>query len=211
MDKAIREYLTKQTDIPPNLCRLAREIPEFGLKAATTTRQLALHILWTEQGNTRCLYHHTKRGSKPRCDGQIEPGDIKIHGVPFSAADSDISKGSLHCGCSIDSGLWDLFLNKTMTIRSDNPRVVGEEFLHTNNLIPRHRAFFIQTYCAATHLTIDDLYSGVDIEYGTPEYFYRVQRTQMERLLHYTNMMAPAGHQLALVPAAVVEEMPVGA
>ncbi|KAJ7740002.1 hypothetical protein DFH07DRAFT_751895 [Mycena maculata] len=159
MDKAIREYLTKQTDIPPNLRRLAREIPEFGLKAATTTRQLALHILWTEQGNARR-------------DGQIEPGDIKIHGVPFSAADSDISKGSLHCGCSIDSGLWDLFLNKTMTIRSDNPRVVGEEFLHTNNLIPRHRAFFIQTYCAATHLTIDDLYSGVDIEYGTPEYFY---------------------------------------
>ncbi|KAJ6536760.1 hypothetical protein DFH09DRAFT_1091233 [Mycena vulgaris] len=198
--QAIKEFLINKTDIDDDLRRLIREIPDLGLEAATTTHELAMHVLYVNTGNIRCIFHHTKRFTlKGVCDGADIRG-MRAHGIPFSENKSTISNGAMNCGCSIESGLWDFFLSKVMMITSENLSVVGAEFLTiSGNLTPRHRSFFIQMYCQVTHLIMNDLYSK-DLVYGSPDYIFRVKHLQVKRLL------AAAGPLAELLEGMVVDE-----
>ncbi|KAJ7693706.1 hypothetical protein B0H17DRAFT_865678, partial [Mycena rosella] len=186
---AIEKYLADKTPISDGLRKMVREIPEFGVAAATTTRSLAQHVLWTGGGTLKCNLHLINRGLKNLRDGyaDIRTGN-RIHGIPAGQGKEDIRTGTVDCGCTLESALWDLFFSKTMKVRSDNPNVVpNSEYLGTNLFTPRHRAFFIQAYSSGTGLTLDDLYSGQNVEFASDEYWYRVHSTMLKQQVERVN------------------------
>ncbi|KAJ7617486.1 hypothetical protein DFH06DRAFT_1012547 [Mycena polygramma] len=205
--EAIAQYLEDKTPIPDQLRRMIREIPEFAIEAATSTRGLAQHVLWTNAGNIKCLFHRLKRGVKDLRDGCVDTQmHHMIHGVPAGEGQESLLRGTVMCGCSLESALWDLFIWKTMTVSSDNPAVIPKtEYLNTNMLTPRHRAFFIQAYSAGTTLTLDDVYTGQSGQvFGTEQYLYRLQMLKVHRELEAANKN---GAVLGLAPMTVT---PVG-
>ncbi|KAJ7129703.1 hypothetical protein C8R44DRAFT_614996, partial [Mycena epipterygia] len=170
--QAIQQFLQDKTPIPVNIRRLIRELPDLAPEAATTTRELSMHVL----GDYR--------------DGYPDRGGFIIHGIPFSAADSLAVNGALNCGCTIDSGLWDFYLNKVVSIRSHNPMLPGIEFLK-GSLTSRHRAFVVKIIESMSSLTIDDLYTGEGVVYGSPDYLFRIKQLQIVRLLAETQALLP--------------------
>ncbi|KAJ7787751.1 hypothetical protein B0H14DRAFT_2395218, partial [Mycena olivaceomarginata] len=191
---AVNNFLANPTrkanKIPPTLRRLMRLVAEVVPRCATTSKQLALHILTTQQGNIQCRFHEIKRGTKgaKECDG---PGAIV--GVAYSKAVVPTQNGFLHCGCDEQAALWEFFWFKTWTVTSTNPKIKGFDRMGRDAndvLTARQRAFFSHAYTAGTLLQIDDIYSA-DPPYGSEEHFTRLRRTQLERMLFTLNQSLP--------------------
>ncbi|KAJ6507196.1 hypothetical protein C8R47DRAFT_1100579, partial [Mycena vitilis] len=126
-----------------------------------------------------------------------------IHGIPAGQGTENLIAGTITCGCSLEYALWDLFIWKTMTVSSTNPDVLPKtEYLGTNMLTPRHRALFIQAYSSGTTLTLDDMYTGENVTFGTDQYLYRLHLLKLHRELEAVNK---AGAGLGLAPMIVTD------
>ncbi|KAJ7645380.1 hypothetical protein B0H17DRAFT_1216012 [Mycena rosella] len=139
-------------------------------ECATTTRELALHVLGTKQ-NCKCRFHNVKRNQQQATlvDGPTV-GKFLIVGVPYAENIKTLDEGFMTCGCEIVLALWDLFWWKVWMIKSANEKIPEEETMKTNVFSGRHRAFFIQGYTKATLLDLQDIYSGPDDQYGSCSY-----------------------------------------
>lgn len=94
--------------------------------------------------------------------------------------------GHMSCGCAIDVVLMDFFFWKTWTITSTRPDFKVVESMQEDVLGARQHAFFVQAYKAGTGLSLDDLYGA---DYGTKEYFERLRKHQVEKLIELLNDM----------------------
>jgi hypothetical protein len=139
-------------------------------RAATTSRQLALEVLKTTQGNQFCIWHHEHdKGGKKHDSAN---GPYKVTGTPFPRlSDKTLKKmtpndraqlleerkGILSCGCSVDVALLDLYLWKTWTARNHSGELEG---LCNQRIDPRTRLFIAEAYKTHAGLTVNDLYTN---------------------------------------------------
>ncbi|KAF8166340.1 hypothetical protein K438DRAFT_1617060, partial [Mycena galopus ATCC 62051] len=193
-EKAVDNFLEnparKTKKIPPKLRRLMRLVAEVVPRCVTTSKQLALHILTTQQGKIHCRFHDLKRGTK---GAKESDGPGAIVGVAYSKAVVPTQDGFLHCGCDEQAALWEFFWFKTWTVTSTHPKIKGFDRLGPDAndvLTARQRAFFSQAYSAGTLLQIDDMYSA-DPPYGSEEQFIHLRMIQLERMLFTLNQSLP--------------------
>ena len=139
-------------------------------RAATTSRELALEVLKTTQGNQFCIWHHEHdKGGKKH---DFANGPYKVTGTPFPRlSDKTLKKmtakeraqllekrrGILSCGCPVDVALLDLYLWKTWTARNHSGELEG---LRNQRIDPRTRLFIAEAYKTHVGLTVDDLYTN---------------------------------------------------
>lgn len=142
----------------------------------THSRELSILIATTLQGNLTCRYHQSANKTGVQWDG-IDPSDVarayELTGVHWDrrfighgnqkkgekAQHAPPMPGYGHCGCDIDSILWDLIFFKEASITSTHPLVSGvSEGFGKQPLQPRIRALFIDLMQARTGLAIDDLF-----------------------------------------------------
>ncbi|KAG6810085.1 hypothetical protein H0H92_013381 [Tricholoma furcatifolium] len=144
------------------LRRLIRKYQTFIPEAAISSRQLALEILTTNRGNSRCVYHHrTDKTSKIRDGRGVK---FQLYGVPEAPCflwkkTSNTRKpaeGYLRCGCSEEDALLDFAFWKTWILESKGIT----EGLGEGVLSPRHRAFVLKNFRDYTGLKADDMYRG---------------------------------------------------
>ncbi|KAJ7871228.1 hypothetical protein B0H14DRAFT_3439677 [Mycena olivaceomarginata] len=173
-DLAVTNFLKSPTRkanrIPPKLRRLMRLVAEVVPRCATTSKELALHILTTQQGKIHCRFHEIK---------------------PYSKAAVPAGSGFLHCGCDEQAALWELFWFKTWTVASRNPKYTGFDRMGRDAndvLTARQRAFFSQAYSTGTLLQINDMYSAT---YDSVDHMTRLRRVQLERMLFTLNQSLP--------------------
>ncbi|KAJ7274271.1 hypothetical protein B0H12DRAFT_1066399 [Mycena haematopus] len=176
---------------PANVRRILRKVSEVGPRCATSTKELALHVL-----KGQCRFHEEKRGTKTaqQVDGFTE-SKYDIVGVAYKkdAIPKDKAHRYMDCGCDLNTALLDFLWFKTWTVKSANPTFKQSETVKGDILEPRHRAFFAQAYCVGTLLNIDDLYS-VNPPYGTPEYTAKMRKLQVDRIIdRYTQVLLAAG------------------
>ena len=164
---------------------------EFLPEAGTLSRDLSIHILATNRGNSICLFHQHHRHIKVS-DGFGNGTKNILIGVPYAnivASSKDESQvppeGHMHCGCQIDTALLDFFWWKTWVLTSTRPRLEVSEGMREDVLPPRPRAFFVQGFTEAMGMTVDDLYrSQVGLHgYNSKE----VRMFQLMRMLHLVN------------------------
>ncbi|KAJ7363738.1 hypothetical protein DFH08DRAFT_681680, partial [Mycena albidolilacea] len=124
----------KTNKIPPMLRQLMRLVAEVAPHCATTSKQLALHILTTQQGKTHCCFHNIKCGTKGEKESD---GPVAIVRVVYSKAVVPTQNGFLHCGCDEQAALWEFFWFKTWTMISTNPKIKGFDRMgrDTNNVL----------------------------------------------------------------------------
>lgn len=213
--KAVRHFLSDPlgTQIDAHIRRLIRENQSVVPEAGTTSRELALECLTTQQFNVFCPYHHTidkggkivdgKAGQKYVLNGvplpreTVSPKDIKRLKKKKSSLfrpngqfrNARIRKGYLNCGCSVDAGLWDLYLWKTLTITGlvDGKEVA--ESMGDQRLTPRVRAFMIKAIEDMACLTIDDLYTG-NRNLSPYQHQEKMLSTQLGRIIEKYNDVA---------------------
>ncbi|KAG5633920.1 hypothetical protein H0H81_004416 [Sphagnurus paluster] len=87
-----------RVQLPPGLRKMIRELRGVAPNAATTTRELALHILTSSHLNTKCLHHGFDRRAKP---SSTVIGNQSDPATPAA--------GLLNCGCNEEDALWDFF------------------------------------------------------------------------------------------------------
>jgi hypothetical protein len=142
----------------------------FMPRAATTSRELALEVLKTTQGNQFCIWHHAHdKGGKKHDSAK---GPYKVTGTPYPRlSDKTLKKmavsnrnqllgerkGILSCGCSVDVALLDLYLWKTWTARNGSGESEG---LRNQRIDPRTRLFIAEAYKTHAGLVVDDLYTN---------------------------------------------------
>jgi hypothetical protein len=139
-------------------------------RATTSTRELALEILKTTQGNQFCVWHHEhdKGGKKHDSAG----GPYKVTGTPFPRLSDKMlkklttgersqlleqRKGFLTCGCPNDVALLDLYLWKTWRASNNTGQSEG---LGNQRIDPHTRLFIAEAYRTAAGLTVNDLYTS---------------------------------------------------
>ncbi|KAF8136016.1 hypothetical protein K438DRAFT_1786638 [Mycena galopus ATCC 62051] len=190
VDNFLKDPKRKANKVPPRLRRLMRMVAEVVPRCATASKELALHILTTQQGKIHCRFHDLKRGTKGAKEFDV-PG--LIVGVPYRKDLVPTEKGFLHCGCDEKAALWEFFWFKTWTITSANPKIQGFERMRADAsdvLSARQRAFFSQAFSAGTFLEIDDMYS-FDPPYDSLEWFTRLRRLQADRMIFILNQSLP--------------------
>jgi hypothetical protein len=162
--KAIKLFLKDGTPIPDSIRRDIRMCDELLPEAATTTRKLALHILTSNRDNLQCLYH-SGGGKEYRLEGEEEGRPHQVTSI-FAQAVKNEEKGDgvqpepglMHCGCDIETALWDFFFFKTWTV-STRDKTHCEGMMNVTRFKPRDREFVVQGYTLATGLHIDDIYT----------------------------------------------------
>ncbi|KAK7030571.1 hypothetical protein R3P38DRAFT_2774891 [Favolaschia claudopus] len=172
--------------IPADIRRLLRKIPELARQCATSSRALALHILTT--GKTQCRFHEEKRSTLA---AKEVDGPTKIVGVAYAKVDGkriEKQEGIMHCGCSETEALWEFMWFKTWTVKSAHQKITREETMGTDTLLSRHRAFFAQAYTVGTLLDINDYYLP-GLAPGTPEYDSALRWKQVGRIIGVLNRM----------------------
>ncbi|KAF8332878.1 hypothetical protein F5887DRAFT_1286524 [Amanita rubescens] len=213
--KAVRRFLIDplETQIDVHIRRLIRENQSVVPEAGATSRELALECLTTQQFNVFCPYHHTidkggkivdgKAGQKFVLNGvplprkTVSPETIKKLKKKKSLFRPDgqfrnarVRKGYLNCGCSLDAGLWDLYLWKTLTITGVVDGKEVTESMGDQRLTPRVRAFMIKAIeDMACLTTIDDLYTG-DKNISPYEHKEKMLYKQLERIMEKYNEVA---------------------
>ncbi|KAG5633507.1 hypothetical protein H0H81_007238 [Sphagnurus paluster] len=129
-----------RVQLPPGLRKMIREVRGVAPNAATTTRELALHILTSSHLNTKCLHHGFDRRAKPSSTvigNQSDPATL--------------AAGLLNCGCNEEDALWDFFFWKTTKGSGDLP---FEKHSLTNTLRP-----YVKNFSAEYGLKLDDHYT----------------------------------------------------
>ncbi|KAJ7758583.1 hypothetical protein B0H14DRAFT_2404403, partial [Mycena olivaceomarginata] len=180
----------KANKIPPRLRRLMRMVAEVVPRCATSSKELALHILTTQQGLIHCRFHELKRGTKGAKDFD---SPALIVGVPYSKNMVPADQGFLHCGCDENAALWELFWFKTWTVTSANPRIPGFQRMRADAsdvLNTRQCAFFSQAFVAGSLLEIKDMYSE-DPAHDSVEWLTHLRRLQADRMIFVLNQSLP--------------------
>ena len=171
-DDIINDFLNSPANakIPAWFRKAVKDHQWFMPRAATTSRELALEVLKTTQGNQFCIWHHVhdKGGKKHDSDDS----SYKVTGTPFPRLSDKMlkkmtandrtqllaeRKGVLSCGCPVDVALLDLYLWKTWTARSSSGEFEG---LRNQRIDPRTRLFIAEAYKTHAGLTVDDLYTN---------------------------------------------------
>ncbi|KIM71502.1 hypothetical protein PILCRDRAFT_17018 [Piloderma croceum F 1598] len=118
----------------------------FMPRAATTSRELALEVLKTTQGNQFCIWHHAHdKGGKKHDSAK---GPYKVTGTPYPRlSDKTLKK----------MALLDLYLWKTWTARNGSGESEG---LHNQRIDPCTRLFIAEAYKTHAGLVVDDLYTN---------------------------------------------------
>ncbi|KAF9526223.1 hypothetical protein CPB83DRAFT_896367 [Crepidotus variabilis] len=183
---AIVEFFSDSKDVDPHLRGIMRADPTFVSAAATNSRDLALLVLETTEGNRFCLYHHFKDKANHVRDGWGKPG-ATIQGIPGKRRVSNKKKktknsaveGYMNCGCREDDALLDFYLSKTLTIqgtvkgkRIENKMTSGDYF---NS---RQRSFMIALFKKWVGIQVDDLYQR-DMDESTYEKYLAVLRAEI--------------------------------
>jgi hypothetical protein len=158
------------TKMPAWFRKAVKDHQWFMPRAATTSRELALEVLKTTQGNQFCIWHHAHDKGGKRHDSA--KGPYKVTGTPFprlsdktlkKMADSNRNqlleerKGILSCGCPVDVALLDLYLWKTWMVRNRSGQSEG---LRNQRIDPRTRLFIAEAYKTHAGLTVNDLYTN---------------------------------------------------
>jgi hypothetical protein len=166
--KQIWEFLRnpKERKVEFKLRRLIREVQEFCPKAATTTRELALHCLETNRGNLICPYHGERgKDGKTNDESVTEASPHLVTGTPYirsvkgrGGGENAHHDGHLHCGCPEDAVLLDFFLWKETEISS--PVHDFTEGWKDQRLDPRARLLVATAWEQWTGLTVYDMYRG---------------------------------------------------
>ncbi|KAJ7788239.1 hypothetical protein B0H14DRAFT_2628494 [Mycena olivaceomarginata] len=177
-DLAVTNFLKSPTSkanrIPPKLRWLMRLVAEVVPRCATTSKELALHILTTQQGKIHCRFHEIKRGTKSA--KAWDQADVFV-GVAYSKAAVPSGSGFLHCGCDEQAAL--------------NPKYTGFNRMgrDANNVLTApQQAFFSQAYSTETLLQINDMYSAT---YDSVGHMTHLRRVQLEWMLFILNQSLP--------------------
>ena len=187
-EKEILNFITKQKPISTRIRRLIRENQELFPEAATHSRQLVMHILYTGCGNYICRYHQ-KYQSRYDCDSFA--GENVVKGVAFVKRISkknnttDPQIGHMHCSCAIGDALMEFSFWKTWTATSTRPGFNHTEGMKNEVMPARTRAFVNQAFKKMTCLTLDDLYGD---DYGTQQYEAHVCLKQAAHMLQKVNV-----------------------
>ncbi|KAF8146248.1 hypothetical protein K438DRAFT_1991010 [Mycena galopus ATCC 62051] len=190
VDNFLKDPKHKANKIPLRLRRLMRMVAEAVPRCATASKELALHILTTQQGKTNCRFHDLKRSTKG-AKGSDGPG--LIVGVAYGKDAVPTEDGFFHCGCDEKAALWEFFWFKTWTVQSANPKIKGVDRMRgdaSDVLSVRQHAFFSQAFTAATFLEISDMYS-IDPPSDSLEHFTRLRRLQVDRTIFVLNQSLP--------------------
>lgn len=201
--QAVQQFLhpgSKQKKIPTQLRGWIRQISELCPESAYTSRELALHCLTTNCGNTLCLYHHYHDKLSIINDSN-PPRAHKVTGVPWKRNAYGKAPGTvkikledpnaLHCGCQVDEVLWDFYWWKTEKIFS--PTLNIAEPWRNTRVDPRTRGFFVQFLERFALVDINDIYTGstdfnrswmkrLEHMEGNIRHARKVLRRDMERL-----------------------------
>ena len=177
------------TKIPAWLQKVVKDYQWFLPRAATSTRELALEILKTTQGNQFCVWHHKHdKGGK---NHDSADGPYKVMGTPFPRLSDKMlkklttsersqlleqRKGFLTSGCPMDVALLDLYLWKTWTASNNTGQSEG---LSNQRIDPRTRLFIAEAYRTHAGLVVDDLYTKGQKE---PDVIKRRLHAQIQRL-----------------------------
>ena len=166
-----------RVQLPPTVRSIIRDVRHVGRNGATTTRELALHVLTSSQLNIECLRHKWSRGTQ----GAIGP---RIMGTRSHPA---ILTGNLaNCGCSQEDVLWDFLFWKT----AEGPRDGRRDPAFEDHSLPATLRPYIKMYDERHGLKLDDHYTwdinakGMDgvcteiTEYNSPSHqLVMMQRT----------------------------------
>jgi hypothetical protein len=198
--KQLREFLRDpRKEVSVSYRRLIREVAEFCPRAATTTRELALHCLENNQQNFICPYHaeRDKHGNSNDESATAE-SPFQVTGTPYTrevnvVCEDNVQRkpGHLHCGCPEDAVLFDFYLWKWTKITSTTTGVT--EGWKTQRLDPRARLFILTAWEQWTGLTVEHIFKGPqsDIE------------AEVERLTHQIEVfqvaLADAQEKLARI------------
>jgi hypothetical protein len=120
---AIEKYLHgAKKKIDSGIRKMARLDPTFLPEAATTSAELALHFLTSNEGNVMCGYHSFKNKASYARDGWGKPS-MKVRGVPgkrkVATSEQWVKhdpKGLANCGCRIHDVLLEFALSKLISI-----------------------------------------------------------------------------------------------
>ncbi|KAK7016271.1 hypothetical protein R3P38DRAFT_2785982 [Favolaschia claudopus] len=183
----------KKYTIPATWRRLMRKVAEVAPESAYLSKALALHVLTTNAGQTKCRFHDSKRTTQGAqlVDGPALKGFFVV-GVPYGPGAKKPESGFLDCGCYEKDALSEFLWFKTWTIKSANSKIEKEEGMKNDVLGARHRAFVNRALTIGTLLDIDDMYT-TQFAWGTPEYNARLRRIQVDRMIGELNMYEGSG------------------
>ncbi|KAJ7065150.1 hypothetical protein B0H15DRAFT_958524 [Mycena belliarum] len=193
-EKALDAFISNGTNIPFDLRRLMKLVPEFLPRCASISREVTLHILTNRAKKNPCVFHTLKTsGRKAVSDGN---GKFVVNGVPYGkgTAEGNFSKGALSCGCQIDEALLDFMLYKLAEARSYHPSLTAVEDLGGDPFHPRPRTFLSQVFLQ-TGLTINHLFVGEDNVFAALPHTLFL----LDRVVQKINLFLPEGEQKVVV------------
>ncbi|KAJ7082873.1 hypothetical protein B0H15DRAFT_952256 [Mycena belliarum] len=193
-EKALHAFISNGTNIPFDLRRLMKLVPEFLPRCASISREVTLHILTNRAKKNPCVFHTLKTsGRKAVSDGN---GKFVVNGVPYGkgTAEGNFSKGALSCGCHIDEALLDFMLYKLAEARSYHPSLTAVEDLGGDPFHPRPRTFLSQVFLQ-TGLTVNDLFVGEDNVFAALPHTLFL----LDRVVQKINLFLPEGEQKVVV------------
>lgn len=146
---------------------MARSDPTFLPEAATTSQELALHFLRTNEGNIMCGYHSYKNKGSYIRDGWGKLG-MKVRGTPgkrnMVTSAKKTKQGLGSCGCRIQDILLEFALSKLISISGFVDGDRRKEMMSFQDYMePRNRSFTLQAIrLLVPDLSPDDLYNHGD-------------------------------------------------
>ncbi|KDR84579.1 hypothetical protein GALMADRAFT_133843 [Galerina marginata CBS 339.88] len=180
-------------------------------EAATTSMELGEAILSSNRSNSRCLFHQRKDKSGNNYDGHSygSAKDFKIIGVPgprvMNRKKSDNKQpepGLLHCGCTVDSALWELIWWKTWLVLCEVDGNEVTESLMTGLPNPRLRLFVIKAF-ENQGILLMDFYSALSKDDTVRQQRMATLRDRLVKLLGDINKLdgAKEGHKYIIARA----------
>lgn len=176
-------FVQDKTPMDRSIRRLARARQEFLPESATTSREVALHILTTND-RCSCLYHkHSDKDYKAR-DKQPPVQGFWLSGVTGEVRkrsdERPPSKDHLHCGCSAEAALTYFLWWKTWTLRGPDGTVEPMSKIQFN---PRARTLVLQKFQQLTGLTIAEMYPEDGVHYESLEHQRRLIHIQLKHIM----------------------------
>ncbi|KAF9521506.1 hypothetical protein CPB83DRAFT_900632 [Crepidotus variabilis] len=177
---AIFGFLTKDIAIKAPIRKIIREDPTVFPEQITSSRELVIHILSTDDDNIFCLSHHTNDRANHKRDGWGKP-DAVLVGVPGKRRANNpkqhtyVSRveGYLNCGCRMDDALLDFWISRRLQIKGtvDGERR-AEMMVSSDYFGTRERGFVLNAFKNwVTKASVGDLYQEGLEDNAYSEYF----------------------------------------
>jgi hypothetical protein len=201
--EAIVEFVKDPTrgEIPVHIRRAAREIQDFLPETATTSREVALHVLTSSQDGLSCLYHYwCDRDFKAREKGLDSTGELSLTGVTGvfrkSGDKGPATAGHLRCGCETEASLMYFIWWKTWTLRGPDGMV---EAMAPNQLNPRARGVVVQAMEKVTGINASNMYPNEEADYNYEGLVHKRALLRIQ-LKHVLEGLKKANRGLGLAP-----------